>query len=101
MTLSTCRGALGRPLSGEGLLGLRRGFAKAGARDFPAREIPDKTTTEFMANYYTTLKTGRHPADVLWTMQAERFRQLRDADPQGGEIETAILSDGGFGVVGR
>jgi len=102
VTLSTCRGALGRPVSGEGLLGLRRGFAKAGARNVLASlwEIPDTTTADFMANYYTTLKTGGHPADVLWTMQAARFRQLLAADPQGGGIETAILSYGGFGVVG-
>lgn len=103
VTLSTCRGALGRPVSGEGLLGLRRGFAKAGARNVLASlwEIPDVTTAEFMAKYYASLKkSGGHPADALWAMQAGLFHQLRDADPQGAALETAILSDGGFGVVG-
>ncbi len=103
VTLSTCRGALGRPVSGEGLLGFRRGFAKAGARNVLASlwEIPDQSTTDFMAKYYASLRTGAAPAGLLWTMQAERFRQLRDDDPAGAAVETAILSYGGFVVSSR
>ena len=98
VTLSTCRGALGRPVSGEGVLGLRRGFAKAGARNVMASlwEIPDRSTAEFMADYYAALKSGKNPAALLWTMQAGRLAALRDEAPTGDALETAILSYGGF-----
>jgi tetratricopeptide (TPR) repeat protein len=98
VTLSTCRGALGRPLSGEGLLGLRRGFAKAGARHVMASlwEIPDRSTAEFMASYYAALRRGKSPSELLWSLQAERLGALRGAAPAGDAMETAILSYGGF-----
>ena len=98
VTLSTCRGALGRPVSGEGLLGLRRGFAKAGARNVMASlwEIPDRSTAEFMTKYYTSLRSGKKPPTLLWSMQAERLGALRDEAPAGEAMETAILSYGGF-----
>ena len=66
VTLSTCRGALGRPVAGEGLLGLRRGFAKAGARNVLASlwEIPDRSTAEFMAKYYADLSRGKEPGRI-------------------------------------
>lgn len=98
VTLSTCRGALGRPVAGEGLLGLRRGFAKAGARHVLASlwEIPDRSTAEFMAKYYADLSRAESPAALLWSMQAARFGALRDEAPDGDALETAILSYGGF-----
>lgn len=98
VTLSTCRGALGRPVAGEGLLGLRRGFAKAGARNLMASlwEIPDRSTAEFMAKYYADLSRGKSPAGLLWSMQAARMGALGNEAPAGAAMETAILSYGGF-----
>jgi CHAT domain-containing protein len=98
VTLSTCRGALGRPVSGEGLLGLRRGFTKAGARHVLGSlwEIPDKSTAEFMGNYYASLTKDPQPAQLLWRMQRESLAAVRDEDPKSGPTEEAILSYGGF-----
>ncbi|WP_193213828.1 CHAT domain-containing tetratricopeptide repeat protein [Luteolibacter marinus] len=98
VTLSTCRGALGRPVSGEGLLGLCRGFAKAGARNVMASlwEIPDLGTAGFMAKYYESLKKGGSPGNILWSMQAERLGAARGEKADDDAVETAILSFGGF-----
>ena len=98
VTLSTCRGALGRPVSGEGMLGLRRGFTKAGARHVLGSlwEIPDRSTADFMRKYYASLRNDPHPSRLLWRMQAERFAGLAGEDPRGDRVETAILSFGGF-----
>lgn len=100
VTLSTCRGALGRPVAGEGVLGLRRAFAKAGARHVLASlwEIPDRSTAAFMAKYYGSLSSAGSPALLLWSVQAAEFGKLRDEDPSGAAVETAILSYGGFTV---
>lgn len=98
VTLSTCRGALGRPVAGEGVLGLRRAFAKAGARHVLASlwEIPDRSTAAFMAKYYGSLSSAKDPAALLWSMQAGELGKLRGEDPAGAAMETAILSYGGF-----
>ena len=97
VTLSTCRGALGRPVAGEGVLGLRRAFAKSGARHVLASlwEIPDRSTAAFMAKYYGSL-SSKNPAALLWSMQAAELEKLRGEDPSGATMETAILSHGGF-----
>ena len=98
VTLSTCRSASGRPVPGEGIMGLGRGFVKAGARHVLASlwEIPDESTAEFMKEFYQRLRTGKEkPSALLWQMQREAFSKV---EPAGAETEKAILSYGGFGV---
>ncbi len=98
VTLSTCRSALGRPVSGEGLLGFRRAFAMAGARNILASlwEIPDQSTAEFMSAFYQALSAKQPPQVSLWKLQAARFHALRSENPHSIGLERAILSYGGF-----
>jgi tetratricopeptide (TPR) repeat protein len=98
VTLSTCRSAIGRPVSGEGVLGLRRALAKAGARHILSSlwEIPDRSTARLMAGFYRQFAAGKAPGPLLWGIQAERFRALREKGASEDEWETAILSYGGF-----
>ena len=100
VTLSICRGALGRPVAGEGVLGLRRAFAKAGARHVLASlwEIPDRSTAAFMTKYYGSLSSAKYPASLLWSMQAAELGRLHGENPAGAAVETSILSYGGFTV---
>jgi tetratricopeptide (TPR) repeat protein len=101
VTLSTCRSASGRPVAGEGVMGLGRGFLKAGARNVMASlwEIPDESTGRLMKEYYQRLAGGKDsPSALLWKMQREHFEKLREVDPAGEEMEMAILSWGGFVV---
>ena len=98
VSLSTCRSASGRPAPGEGILGLGRGFVKAGARHVLASlwEIPDESTAGLMKEFYQRLRSGEEkPSSLLWEMQREEFSKLEGA---GDETEKAILSFGGFGV---
>lgn len=57
VTLSACNTALGRELSGEGLLGLTRAFMYAGARRVVASLWPvsDRATAQLMEHFYEGL----------------------------------------------
>ncbi len=80
VTLSACRSALGKPLRGEGLLGLSRGFFSAGARRLVAGlwDVDDRAAVELMASFYQlSAEDGLDPAAAL----AEAQRRLRD-DPR-------------------
>ncbi len=57
VVLSACNTALGKVISGEGLLGLQRSFLAAGASSVVSSlwSIYDRSTPLFMANFYTLL----------------------------------------------
>lgn len=78
VVLSACRTALGRPVEGEGLLGLTRGFLHAGADAVVATlwDVDDRATAAFMAHFYAALlKERQAPAAAL-----RRARQAMIAD---------------------
>ena len=80
VTLSACRSALGKPLRGEGLLGLSRGFFAAGARRLVAGlwDVDDRAAVELMAAFYEhSARDGLDSAAALAAAQ----RRLRD-DPR-------------------
>lgn len=56
--LSACASALGRPVAGEGLVGLVQAFLDAGARDVVATlwPIADRGSAEFMRAFYAELR---------------------------------------------
>lgn len=72
VVLSACESALGRELSGEGLIGLTRAFQHAGARSVVASlwSVADQVTSELMARFH------RHRATGLSTDQALRVAQV-------------------------
>jgi len=68
VVLSACQTALGKPVAGEGLLGLTRGFIYAGAPRIVASlwKVDDKATKELMRDFYEAM-LSRHltPAEAL------------------------------------
>jgi CHAT domain-containing protein len=68
VVLSACDTALGKPVRGEGLVGMVRGFLHAGATRVLASlwKVDDEATGELMRVFYREmLQNGRAPADAL------------------------------------
>jgi len=89
VVLSACDTGLGRPRSGEGLIGLRRAFLTAGARTVISSlwSVPDQETADLMGLFYRGLwreKLGTHRAlraAQLEIIQRNRERFGGDARP--------------------
>jgi CHAT domain-containing protein len=80
VVLSGCQTGLGRQMTGEGLIGLTRGFMYAGAPRIIASlwEVDDVATAALVRHFYQVLLTRKMtPAIALATAQ----RQMR-ADPR-------------------
>ncbi len=80
VVLSACETGLGRPQSGEGLLGLRRAFHMAGADTVISSlwSVKDESTSELMQSFYANLffkGMGRHEA--LRAAQLEMLQRNR------------------------
>jgi len=77
VVLSACQTGVGAIHSGQGVYGLRRAFALAGARSLVMSlwEVPDETTRELMDYFYTALLQGAGRSEAL---RAAR-RALRDS----------------------
>jgi CHAT domain-containing protein/tetratricopeptide (TPR) repeat protein len=73
VTLSACETGMGGVQSGEGVYGLQRSLAVAGARStlLSLWKVDDYLTTTFMERYYNRLKTGQGRADALRDTQKE------------------------------
>ncbi len=87
VVLSACSSALGHQVTGEGLVGLTRGFMYAGARSVVAAlwDVAGETTARFMQDFYGTLAGGAGRARAL----AEAKRRLIRA---GSEIPGADVA---------
>ncbi len=86
VVLSACETGLGRPQSGEGLLGLRRSFHMAGADTVISSlwSVQDESTSELMQGFYTNLLVdgmGRHEA--LRTAQLSMLAENRERHAGG------------------
>lgn len=68
VVLSACRTGLGRNVSGEGILGMTRGFMYAGSRTVIASlwKVNDEATAELMKHFYVAMfKDGLPPSAAL------------------------------------
>jgi CHAT domain-containing protein len=63
VVLSGCQTALGKAISGEGLVGLARGFMYAGAPRVVASlwSVDDRATAELMKRFYKAVLTKKIP----------------------------------------
>ncbi len=90
VTLSSCDSGVGTSVNGEGLLGLRRSFSIAGAREVLVALWPvsDSATPEFMDRFYRLALASDRPSQSLWQTQGE-FISAEMGDDES--FETAIL----------
>jgi len=78
VTLSACETGLGEIHSGEGVLGLRRGFSIAGAGSLLMSlwSVGDDSTARLMRDFYTNYRRGkRHPTEALRRAQLAAIRR--------------------------
>jgi CHAT domain-containing protein/tetratricopeptide (TPR) repeat protein len=81
VTLSACETGLGGVRSGEGVYGLQRSLAVAGARStlLSLWKVDDGLTATFMERYYKRLKAGEGRADALRNTQND-FRDNKNSN---------------------
>jgi CHAT domain-containing protein/Tfp pilus assembly protein PilF len=77
VVLSACQTGLGEEISGEGLIGLTRGFMYAGANRVVASlwSVDDRATSEFMTRFYRNMERKMTPAAALRKAQLEMWMQ--------------------------
>jgi CHAT domain-containing protein/Tfp pilus assembly protein PilF len=84
VVLSACETGLGKVISGEGLVGLTRGFMYAGASRVVASlwKVDDEATAELMERFYRgMLKEGKTPGAALREAQLAMSKQKRWSAP--------------------
>lgn len=84
VVLSACNSALGKPIKGEGLIGLTRGFMYAGAARVMASlwKVDDEATAELIKHFYQEmLAEKKSPAEALRQAQMTMWRQKRWRSP--------------------
>jgi CHAT domain-containing protein len=84
VVLSACNTALGKPVKGEGLVGIVRGFMYAGASRVVASlwKVDDDATGALMGNFYQEmLRNNRSPAAALRQAQLAMWRQEKWRPP--------------------
>ncbi len=87
VTLSSCDSGAGTSVTGEGLLGIRRSFSIAGAREVLVALWPvsDSATPDFMDRFYRLALASDRPAQALWQAQGE-FISAAIRDDESFEI---------------
>lgn len=84
VVLSACDTGLGEEISGEGLIGLTRGFMYAGASRVVASlwSVSDIATSELMARFYKAMEQDKlRPAVALRAAQLQMWKQKRWKSP--------------------
>ncbi len=84
IVLSACNTALGRQISGEGMMGLTQGFLCAGAARLVTSlwEVDDERTYELMKYFYAALISEKlPPGRALRVAQTKLLRDLRAQYP--------------------
>jgi CHAT domain-containing protein len=83
VVLSACQTALGREVTGEGVVGLTRAFLYAGSRAAVVSLWPvdDASTAVFMGKFYEHVKSGLPPARALARAKQELRASPAHAHP--------------------
>ena len=79
VTLSACETGSGEARAGEGVIGLRRGFVQAGARNLLMTlwPISDDTTVQMMMDFYSDALRSKDAAQSLARTQRDWLVRLR------------------------
>jgi CHAT domain-containing protein/tetratricopeptide (TPR) repeat protein len=79
VTLSACETGLGKVHNGEGVIGLRRAFALAGARSvlMSLWKVDDEATRDLMLTFYRAILRGESRAAALRAAQMELIKEGR------------------------
>ena len=82
VVFSACDTVKGETRNGEGILGLHRGVALAGAKNLllSTWQIEDFYTVEFMKLLYASILAGESPAQALHKVQASELTKLREQE---------------------
>ena len=82
VVFSACDTVKGEARNGEGILGLHRGVALAGAKNLllSTWQIEDLFTVEFMKLLYASILAGDSPAEALHKVQASELTKLREQE---------------------
>ncbi len=80
VVLSACDTGVGESRSGEGIMGLRRGFIQAGAKHLMMTLWPvtDKITPEIMVDFYQEFQKSNHAPQALVDVQRKWLVKLRE-----------------------
>ncbi len=100
VTLSACETGRGEVKSGEGVMGLRRGFIQAGAQNLLMTlwPIADEETAKMMLEFYEAAQAGGHASQALadtqrnWLIKLRKEKSLLEAVKIAGPF---ILSSQG------
>ncbi|NOK35267.1 CHAT domain-containing protein, partial [Corallococcus exercitus] len=92
VVLSSCRGASGALLAGEGVLSLARAFFESGARAVVASLWPmrDAEAAELLERYYRHLAAGQGAASALRDAQREAWE---DGEPAAAWAGLGVMGD--------
>jgi tetratricopeptide (TPR) repeat protein len=94
VVLSACDTGIGQSRTGEGVMGLRRGFIQAGAHNllmtlWPVFDVP---SGELMLDFYSALHQNNNPPEALATVQRDWLVKLR----QKNGLLPAVVMAGAF-----
>ena len=100
VVISACESGKGDIQAGEGVYGLKRAIAVAGARSslLSLWKVDDRATAAFMESFYSKLKAGTGRADALAATQRE-FRQSSNATWKHPYVWAAFQLSGDWGAV--
>jgi CHAT domain-containing protein len=100
VVISACESGKGDIQAGEGVYGLKRAIAVAGARSslLSLWKVDDAATAAFMQSFYEKLKTGQGRADALAATQKE-FRNHSDPGWRNPYVWAAFQLSGDWGPI--
>jgi CHAT domain-containing protein len=102
VVISACQSGKGDITAGEGVYGLKRAIAVAGARSslLSLWNVDDRATAAFMVSFYSKLKAGIGRSDALSTTQKE-FREHEIISWRHPYVWAAFQLSGDWGRLGK